>query len=382
MRRALLAFMTLIIFPVSLILIIIWTTLLSVNNPTTLKNIINKDNSYSKIINILPAYLTQSDNSPIIFDNEQKTRIIKAGIPESYLKTNIDQIVNDFFSWINNKKSTFAHTIDLTKAKDNAKDEIITIYKEKYASLAECTSGELLLNKMQNTHQFPTCRIPSESAYESIYKSFDATIATTDSINSFPDKIEIPIPSNLQNIPKLFSQFRLLLMIATIIDLFLFTLCLYILRMYPKKLLRYISTISLSLGIIIFGFKYFLLETGINYFNENISDSLNKNAELKSIILPIYQSVAANIKNDFYLISLALIGLGIFFCLINLFIKNKKSITHETIDIKPASPQNSSKPQPKNPQTTEYILQDPSESQPTNAPIPKRNKPQSKRKML
>lgn len=353
MRRFLLSLMTLVILPLSLTVIILWTTILSIDSPKTLKAVITKNDTYSKIITILPNYLTQDDNSPVIFDKSQKSRIVQAAISQKFLQNNIEKITNDFISWINGKKVTFSRIIDLSKIKDNARDEITTIYKEKYAALPECTPAELLLNKMQDEHQFPTCRIPSESKYESVYKSFDPTIVTTDSINSFPDKIELPLPKTWTGLPSIFAQFRVLLIIATLIDILLLSLSLYILWPFPKKLLRYLGTIFIILGAFIFAYKYFVLELLGNTLNDSASASL-KNHDLSSILLPLIQNLITDLKNNFYLLTLGLLGLGILFLLINLFVKVKPPTDHEVISLGDEEDEDDSQAPPK-PSSTKPI---------------------------
>lgn len=330
MRRFLLTMMTFIIIPVTLVLTIAWITLISLNNPKLLKTTIKKENTYSKIVTILPTYIKQEDTSPIIFTADQKTRIIKAGLSEEYLTTNIESIIDDFYNWITHKKTTFDHSINLSKAKENARDEIVSIYKEKYAALGECTSSELLLLKMQSEHQFPSCRIPTENHFDSVYKNFDPTIVITDSLNAFPDKIEIPIPTAFQNLPEIINQFLFLLKIITIINVILFALCLYILFPFKKKLIRYIGLILTLTGAMLLAYKLLILELINSELTERISNGFKNSDQLKSLLLPLYNDIFSTLKNNFHTTSVTLIITGALILIIALFFKYK--LNYKIID--------------------------------------------------
>lgn len=331
MRRFLLSFITIIIIPLTIVISILWISYFTLLSPHHLKKVVNSTHGYSEVIAILPNYLKQNEGTTTIFNKEEKSRIIEAAVSENYLKTNIEKIIDNFYAWINNKKDSFSYSVDLSSLKDEAKSEITAIYKEKYAALPECTEDELLLAKIQDENQFPTCRIPSESQFDSIYKNFDTSLVTTDALNSLPDKIEIPLAKNWENLPNLFHLFRLFLNILTLVVAILFGLCLYLLHTYPKKLVRYIGIFSLIIGAGLLSFKLLAFEIINNGLLDSLNHSLQDSQDLKTLLVPIYHQLVNDLKNNFHQVALLLIGVGILCLIAKFFIREKQPAKFEEI---------------------------------------------------
>ncbi|MDO8513665.1 MAG: hypothetical protein Q7S37_04145 [bacterium] len=323
MRRFLLALLTIAIVPVTIVLSITWVTLLTINNPDLIKSTAKKENAYQKITNILPQYISQREDDPIIFSDENKLQIIKSTFPENFMKNNIENISDDFFAWLNGKQKNFKIYMDFATAKDNAKQEITSIYKEKYASLPECTESELVELRLQSQKNFPTCRIPPENSTESRYQTFNSQLVSTDALNSLPDKLEFPLPDNFRRIQKVFNQFKLLLTIVTLADLLFISLAIYLLRPFKKKLFRFLGSILMIAGLALIAFNYFILDILNSELVEKLRYSLSKSTQIKDLVLSIYNQIILDLKTNFHFATLVLIILSIIFLLIGIILKNK-----------------------------------------------------------
>lgn len=324
MRRFLLFILTLIIIPTTLFLIITWTTFITINNPSFIKQTLASHGTYFKISSILSSYLNQQENDPFLFSREQKDRVAKAAITEKLAKEKIEPIIDNYYNWLN-KSQPLKIEIDLKSIKESAKQEITSIYKEKYASLAECTQSELLLAKIQSNNQdaFPTCRIPSDNQFDSLYDNFDASVTNTTALDNIPDKIIIPSPQGANTIPDVFQKIRSLLIIISITDLILLFLAFYLLSPHKKALFRYFSTLTIIFGLAILTIQYFAMSFIQNEINGSISYALTKNTQIRDMILPIITFILTQLKNNLYLIGFILIISGIIFLIITLILKNK-----------------------------------------------------------
>lgn len=321
MKKILISLLTLVIFPLSIILIISWATIATIQSPSQINSYIKSQTVYDKLMKILPNYMEQTDPN-VVLTNQEKSRIIKYALSPQDVSGHLGNISQDFFSWLNHGES-FKVDIDLQPVKDKAGSEITSIYKEKYAALPECTTNELLLIQMQGQDEFPTCRIPSEGQYDSLYKNFDPTLVTTDSLNSFPNKIKLDFPESMHNVPTTLKQVKLFLAIATIIDLLLLLLVGYLIR-HKKQLLRYLGFVFFFMSLILIAVKYFVFDLINNELTESITFSLAKNEQLKTLVLPLYNTLFSNLKNNLYFISIAILICAIITLIIALFLKKPK----------------------------------------------------------
>ncbi len=321
MKRFLIWTISIIIIPATVLLIIAYTINAKITDPTLLKRLISQENTYSKIVNEIPKYLGKDLDSVVTLSDSEKARVVQSAINQSFFENSTSQSIDEYLLWIKGKNIK-SISIDLSKPKEQAIQELTSIYKEKYALLPECSSGELLLNKIQSESIFPTCRISSDRQFESIYKTFDpATIPNTE-LQNISDKIEIPLAEN--QIPSLYQNIKFFLLIIALVDLALIIIALA-LAVKPKNILRFLSAICLPIGLILFTLNYFFAEVLQNEVTAELKAKIADTGFLE-IITGLVLKLISKIQSDIQLISLAFLIAFIVLFLASLFFKDRNKI--------------------------------------------------------
>jgi hypothetical protein len=295
---------------------------------SNLKSTILQQNAYQKIIPVLPKYIEQSEKSPVIFNDEEKTRIIQSSITPQNVENEIEKTLDNFYSWLSAKNQSTDLTVSIQPYKEKAKAEITAIYKERYSKLPECSNSDLFLMRLDNSDTFPECRIPSESKYQSKTSTFDEKIISDQDLSSVPNQMNLTIPDKFSSIPQIYKQICLFLMLATILAL-TFTALIIILPKGAKGKLNTISFLSFFVGIPLILINYFAIGLLQNTAVDSLHFSDSTPQEIKTMVIDLINKIFFDFKNTLFYIGAGFIILGIILLISKLFIKEKNQIFTE-----------------------------------------------------
>jgi hypothetical protein len=280
-----------------ILLTVLGVIFVKLNSPTFLTNILESQNSYSKVKGTIATYLSASDQLPVNLSDEQLTRIVGTAFSDSELEQITNTTADDFYAWMKGQKSEFAFNLDMSAKKPDIKAETATVLTEYIDGLPECTNAQIARMEQSDITKLD-CRPALEFGVV-----LDPNQMAEDIVSQLPDNYSASIPDNLKNIPNVYSKIYQGFISLIVIMVLLFLLALLMMWRDKRKYFRWLGIGLIINGIPLLVVAYF----SPRYFDSELSQVISQYQDIpvstRELLQGVFSEFYRQINNSFYVVS-------------------------------------------------------------------------------